>query len=183
MAWVICLISASRRTMPGARSPSRIRAGTAAAACSAFPELLRGLLGRRAERVDHLAGDGDPLAGGGAAQLQEAGAAFGFGSPGERLSPVDLGGGSLLRRVRDLPFRVIGRGGVGVEGVEGEPGAGVAEVVLLPPPGGQAQAPTGPAPARHRVGHAGPQRHTEDADQRGERARALAAMSGVLVTK
>src|SRR6202042_135245 len=35
MAWVICLVSVSRRAMSGARVPSGIRAGMAAAACSA----------------------------------------------------------------------------------------------------------------------------------------------------
>ena len=47
---------------------------------------------------------------------------------------MDLGGGGFLRRVGDLPGRVVGRGGVGVQGVQGEAGAGVPEVVLLPPP-------------------------------------------------
>ncbi len=50
---------------------------------------------------------------------------------------ADLGGGGFLGRVGDLPARVVGRGGVGVQGVQGEVGAGVAEVVLLPPPRGQ----------------------------------------------
>ena len=50
---------------------------------------------------------------------------------------ADLGGGGLLGRVGDHPVRVVGRGGVGVQGVQGEVGAGVAEVVLLPPPRGQ----------------------------------------------
>jgi transposase InsO family protein len=49
------------------------------------------------------------------------------------LGVADLGGGGFLRRVRDLPVRVVGRGGVGVQGVQGEVGAGVAEIVLLPP--------------------------------------------------
>src|SRR3954452_14379026 len=49
---------------------------------------------------------------------------------------ADLGGGGFLRRVGDQPAWVVRGGGVGVEGVQGEVGAGVAEVVLLPPPGG-----------------------------------------------
>ena len=35
MAWVICLTSASRRTMSGDSAPGGTRAGMAAAACSA----------------------------------------------------------------------------------------------------------------------------------------------------
>jgi len=48
-----------------------------------------------------------------------------------------LGGGGFPGRVGDQPGRVVRGGGVGVQGVQGEVGAGVAEVVLLPPPGGQ----------------------------------------------
>ena len=89
---------------------------------------------RGAGLVEHLVGDGDGLAGGGAAQREQRGVPSGFGVLGEGLGPADLGGGGLLRRVRHQPARVVRGGGVGVEGVEGEPGPGVAEVVILPPP-------------------------------------------------
>ena len=75
--------------------------------------------------------------GGRVAQRGQAGVALGLGRGGEDLGAADLGGGGFLRRVGDLPVRVVGRGGVGVQGVQGEVGAGVAEVVLLPPPRGQ----------------------------------------------
>ena len=87
--------------------------------------------------VDHLVGDGDRLAGRRVAQRRQAGVALGLGRGGEDLGVADLGGSGFLRRVGDFPGRVVGRGGVGVQGVQGEVGAGVAEVVLLPPPGGQ----------------------------------------------
>ena len=84
--------------------------------------------------VEHLVGDGDRLAGRRIAQRGQAGVALGLGCGGEDLGAADLGGGGLLGRVGDFPVRVVGRGGVGVQGVQGEVGAGVAEVVLLPPP-------------------------------------------------
>ena len=43
---------------------------------------------------------------------------------------ADLGGGGFPGRVGDQPARVVRGGGVGVQGVQGEVGAGVAEVVL-----------------------------------------------------
>ena len=134
MAWVICLTSASRRTMSGAISPRRMRAGTAAAASWAAWSSGPGGLDRGVQGVDHLVGDGDRLAGCRVAQGRQAGVALGLGRGGEDLGVADLGGGGFLGRVGDLPVRVVGRGGVGVQGVQGEVGAGVAEVVLLPPP-------------------------------------------------
>ena len=65
------------------------------------------------------------------------GVAPGLGCLGEGFRAPDLGGGGLLRRVRDQPPGVVGGGGVGIEGVQGEAGAGVAEVVLLPPAAAQ----------------------------------------------
>src|SRR5258705_303951 len=49
------------------------------------------------------------------------------------MSPVAVRA-SRMRAYASSPARVVRRGGVGVEGVGGEPGPGVAEVVLLPPP-------------------------------------------------
>jgi len=100
-------------------------------------EFLPGGLGRGVQGVDHLVGDGDRLAGCRVAQGCQAGVALGVGCGGEDLGVADLGGGGFLRRVGDFPVRVVGRGGVGVQGVQGEVGAGVAEVVLFPPPRGQ----------------------------------------------
>ena len=53
-------------------------------------------------------------------------------SGGEDLGVADLGGGGFPGRVGDQPSRVVRGGGVGVQGVQGEVGAGVAEVVLPP---------------------------------------------------
>ena len=83
--------------------------------------------------VDHLVGDGDRLAGCRVAQRRQAGITLGLGRGGEDLGMADLGGGGFLRRVRDFPVWVVGRGRVGVQGVQGEVGTGVAEVVFLPP--------------------------------------------------
>ena len=91
---------------------------------------------RGVQRVDHLVGDGDRLAGRWVAQRCQAGVALGLGCGGEDLGVADLAGSGFLRRVGDQPGGVVGRGGVGVQGVQGEVGAGVAEVVLLPPPRG-----------------------------------------------
>jgi hypothetical protein len=74
------------------------------------------------------------LARGGAARLQQRGVAGRLGGGDGLLSGPDPGGRGLLGRVGHHPVRVVRGGGVGVEGVQGEPGAGVAEVVLLPPP-------------------------------------------------
>ena len=49
------------------------------------------------------------------------------------LGVADLGGGGFLGRVGDQPAQVVRGGGMGVQGVQGEVGAGVAEVVLFPP--------------------------------------------------
>ena len=71
--------------------------------------------------------------GAGCAGAARAGVVLGLGRGGEgMLGAADLGGSGLFRRVGDFPARVVGRGGVGVQGVQGEVGAGVAEVVLLP---------------------------------------------------
>ena len=99
-----------------------------------FVEFAVGGLHGGVQGVDHLVGDGDRLAGCRVAQRGQAGVALGLGRGGEDLGAADLGGGGLFRRVGDFPVRVVGRGGVGVQGVQGEVGAGVAEVVLLPPP-------------------------------------------------
>ena len=133
MAWVICLTSASSRTMSGAISPRRMRAGTAAAASWVGLESGPGGLDRGVQGVDHLVGDGDRLAGRRVAQRRQAGIALGLGCSGEDLGVADLGGGGFPGRVGDQPCRVVRGGGVGVQGVQGEVGAGVAEVVLLPP--------------------------------------------------
>jgi hypothetical protein len=93
-----------------------------------------GGLGRGVQGVDHLVGDGDRLAGCRITQGRQAGVALGLGRGGEDLGAADLGGGGFLRRAGDQPAWVVRRGGVGVQGVQGEVGAGVAEVVLLPPP-------------------------------------------------
>ena len=77
------------------------------------------------------------LAGGGAAQLEQRGVAGGLGRLGGGFGLPDPGGRGLAGRVGHHPVRVVGGGGVGVQGVQGEAGAGVAEVVLLPPPRGQ----------------------------------------------
>ena len=61
-------------------------------------------------------------------------ARLGFG--GRVLRGRYCSGGGLLRRVRDQPARVVGDGGVGVEGAGGKVGAAVAEVVFLPLPAG-----------------------------------------------
>jgi hypothetical protein len=91
-------------------------------------------LDRDVQGVDHLVGDQGRLAGRGVAQRGQAGVALGLGRGGEDLSAAGLGGGGFLGRVGDQPAEVVGRGAVGVQGVQGEVGAGVAEVVLLPPP-------------------------------------------------
>jgi len=44
----------------------------------------------------------------GGAQLEEPGVPSGFGGLGEGLGAADLGGGGLLRRVRDQPAGVVG---------------------------------------------------------------------------
>src|SRR5271166_5349474 len=81
-----------------------------------------------------LVGDHGAGPGGGAAQGGEFVLTCGGGVGEGFLRGLDGGGGGFLRRVRDRPGGVLGGGGVGVEGVEGEVGAAVAEVVLLPPP-------------------------------------------------
>ena len=92
-----------------------------------------GGLDRGVQGVDHLVGDGDRLAGCRVAQRCQAGVALGLGRGGEDLGVADLGGGGFLGRVGDQPARVVRGGGMGVQGVQGEVGAGVAEVVLFPP--------------------------------------------------
>src|SRR6266849_2895000 len=82
---------------------------------------------------EHLVGDDDCLAGGGAAQGGELALACGFGAGEGFLRGLDGGGGGFLCRVGDQPVRVVGGDGVGVRGVEGEVCAAVAEVVFLPP--------------------------------------------------
>ena len=58
----------------------------------------------------------------------------GLGCLGGGSGLPDARGRGLPGRVEHHPVRVIRGGGVGAGGVQGEPGAGVAEVVLLPPP-------------------------------------------------
>ena len=137
MAWVICLTSASRRTMSGADLAEADAGGDGGRGVLGGLEFSPGGLDRGVQGVDHLVGDGDRLAGGRVAQGRQAGVALGLGRGGEDLGAADLGGGGFLGRVGDFPAWVVGRGGVGVQGVQGEVGAGVAEVVLLPPPRGQ----------------------------------------------
>jgi hypothetical protein len=66
----------------------------------------------------------------GVAQRRQVGVALGLGCGGEDLGVAGPGGGGFLRRIGDQPAWVVRGGGVGVQGVQGEPGAGVAEVVL-----------------------------------------------------
>jgi hypothetical protein len=86
------------------------------------------------ELVNLLVSQERGVAGGGVAQLEQAGVPAGFGRAGGGFSPPHPRGGGFLRRAGDQPVRVVGDRGVGVERVEGEVSAGVAEVVLLPPP-------------------------------------------------
>ena len=84
------------------------------------------------ELVELLVSQERGVAGGGAAQLEQAGVAVGFGRAGGGFSPPHPRGGGFLRRAGDQAVRVVGDRGVGVERVEGEVGARVAEVVLPP---------------------------------------------------
>jgi hypothetical protein len=86
------------------------------------------------ELVELLVGQERGVAGGGAAQVEQAGVPAGFGRAGGGLSPPHPRGGGFLRRAGDQPVRVVGDRGVGVERVEGRVGAGIAEIVLFPPP-------------------------------------------------
>ena len=97
-------------------------------------QLLPGGLDRGGQGVDHLVGQVGSLAGGGAAQLEQRGVPGRFGGLGGRFGGPDAGGCGLPGRVGHQPVRVVGGGGVAAGGVEREVGAGVAEVVLLPPP-------------------------------------------------
>src|SRR5512142_3517754 len=134
MAWVMCLVSASSRAMSGARSPSRTRAGVAAAAASAASSSSWAVWTGALSWLDLLVSQERGVAGGGAAQAEQAGVPAGFGRAGGGLSPPHPRGGGFLRRAGHQPVRVVGDRGVGVERVEGEMGARVAEVVLLPSP-------------------------------------------------
>ena len=89
MAWVICLVSVSRRAMSGARVPSGIRAGMAAAAVSGLLEFAAGGLDRGGQGVDHLVAEVGVLAGGGAAQLEQRGVPGGLGRLGGGFGPPD----------------------------------------------------------------------------------------------
>ena len=109
----------------------------AAAAVSASLQFAAGGLDRGGQGVDHLVAQVGGLAGGGAAQLEQRGVPGRPGCLGGGFGLPDPGGRGFPGRVGHHPVRVIGGGGVGVEGVQGEPGAGVAEVVLLPPPRAQ----------------------------------------------
>ena len=57
------------------------------------------------------------MAGGGAAQLEQAGVTAGSGRAGGGLSPAYPRGGGFLRRAGDQAVRVVGDCGVGVERV------------------------------------------------------------------
>ena len=133
MAWVICLVSVSRRTMSGARAPSRASGpGRPPRAWSGVLDFAPGGLDRGGQRVDHLVGAGRrPGRGRGCA----AGAARRPGRsrlPGRRPRACLMRAAAIfLAGLGTIPVRVVQGGGVGVQG---EPGAGVAEVVLLPPP-------------------------------------------------
>ena len=131
---MICLTSASMRIMSGASAPSRTRAGVAAAAMSASWSSRQAASTGASRALIIWLVIGGRLAGRRVAQGRQGGVALGLGCGGEDLGAADLGGGCFLCRVRDFPVWVIWRGGVGVQGIEGEVGAGVAEVVLLPPP-------------------------------------------------
>src|SRR6266851_5410476 len=95
-----------------------------------------GGLDRGVEPGERRVGDHDAGPGGGAAQGGEFLLAGGSGAGEGFLRGLDGGGGGFLRRVRDHPAGVLGGDGVGVQGVQGEVGAAVAEVVFLAPPGG-----------------------------------------------
>jgi hypothetical protein len=87
--------------------------------------------------VEQLVGEEDGLPGGGAAQLEQRGVAGGLCCCGGGFGLPGAGGGGLFRWAGYHPVRVVRRGGVGVErveGVEGEVGARTAEVVLFAPP-------------------------------------------------
>src|ERR1039457_1289306 len=114
MAWVICLISVSRRIMSGVRSPGRIRAEIAAAACSASSSsryaASAGALSWLRIWLGVVTGrPGAWVRGGG-------GGGGGVGGRGAR-----GGGGAcfFFRGFGDPPLRVVGGGGVRVEGIEG----------------------------------------------------------------
>ena len=112
MACVICLVSASSRTMSGARSPSRTRRGWPRRRPRPLPA-RHGRPGRGVELVELLVRQERRVAGGGAAQLEQAGVPACFGRADRGLSPAYLGGGGFLRRAAAV--RVVGDRGVGIE--------------------------------------------------------------------
>jgi hypothetical protein len=110
-------------------------------------QLQVGCRNRDGQRVDHLVAEVGGLAGDGTAQLEQRCVPGRLGRAGRGVGLPDPGGGGFPGRVGRLAVRVVG-GGAGVEGVQGEPGAGVAEVVLdgltrKPGPGGRAAANLG----------------------------------------
>ena len=134
MAWVMSLVWVSSRTMPGLCWPSGIFAGVALAAAWAASSSRGAAWTGASSRASIWLVMTVLVPGGGAAQRGEFLLAGGLG--GGQVFPrgLDGGGGGFLRGAGDLAVRVVGGGGVGVQGVEGEVGAGVAEVVLFPPP-------------------------------------------------
>ena len=123
-------------------------------------ELAAGGIDRGVQPGEHRVGDHGGGAGGGAAQrvLESA-----PGRPRRRRGlawrPLLGGCRGLLRRVRHLAVLVVGGGGVGVEGVEGEVGAGVPEVGAPPPATGRSIFQTTPW-----AGSAAVSRLVEDVD-------------------
>ena len=134
MAWVICLTSASSRIVRG--DLAEADAGGDGCRASWLPP-ARGEPWTGASRASILwsvmVTAGRAPGRGALPGWRRAGP----GRGGEDLGVADPGGGGSPGWVGDFPAWVVGRGGVGVQGVQGEVGAGAAEVVLLPPPRGQ----------------------------------------------
>ena len=138
MAWVICLTSASSRTMSGLISPRRMRAGTAAAASWAvWSSRQAAWTGASRTLIIWLVMvTGWP--GAGLRRAARLASRWAWAAAARTSAWRTWAAAAFFAGLGTSRPGVVGRGGVGVQGVQGELGAGVADGALLsPPPRGQ----------------------------------------------